>query len=94
MAEKLKWPDKDPNEVLDYDLDWSDRLPASDTISGSTFTVAEGDVTVNSSSFTTSTTKVWLSGGTDGTDCEILNRITTVGGRTIDLTVKLRVRSH
>ena len=94
MAEKLKWDDKDPNEVLDYDIDWSSRLVAGDTIASSTFSVAEGDVVVNSSSYTTSATKVWLSAGTDATDCQILNRVTTVGGRTMDATVRLRIRSR
>lgn len=88
---RLKWDDKDPNEVLDYQIDWTDRL-AGDVIATSTWTVPDG-LTEGSTSNTTSTTTVWLSDGTDGEDYEILNRITTTGGRTMDQTVKLRVRS-
>ena len=40
----LNWPDKDPDEVLDYCLDWSDRLGSSDTISTSTWIVPTGIV--------------------------------------------------
>jgi hypothetical protein len=38
-------------------------------------------------------TKVWLSGGADGQSYLVLNRITTVGGRTMDQTMKLKVKS-
>ena len=34
----ISWPSKDPDEVLDYELDWSLRL-AGDTIVTSTWTV-------------------------------------------------------
>ena len=87
----LKWPDKDPDEILDYQIDWTDRL-AGDTIASSTWVVPDG-LTEASSSNTTATTTVWLTGGTLDDDYEILNRITTTGGRTMDQTVKLRVRS-
>ena len=88
---RLKWDDKDPNEVLDYQIDWATRLDG-DVIANSDWTVPSGLVE-GSSSNTTSTTTVWLSGGTDGDDYEVQNRITTTGGRTMDQTVKLRVRT-
>ena len=87
----LKWPDKDPDEVLDYQIDWTDRL-AGDTIASSAWTVPSG-LTKESDSNTTTTTTVWLSSGTLAEDYEVLNRITTTGGRTMDQTVKLRVRT-
>jgi hypothetical protein len=85
------WPFKDPNEVLDYELDWSIRLEA-DTITTSTWTVPAG-ITMNSSSHTTTVSVIWLSGGVEGASYEILNRIVTAGGRTMDQTVKLKIRS-
>ncbi len=90
----LSWPSKDPDEVLDYEIDWTDRLITGETITTSTFTVASGDVVKNSSAFVGPICTVWLSGGTAGTPCEILNRIVTSGGRTYDQTAKLRIRSH
>ena len=87
-----KWDDKDPDDVDSFGIDWATRLDG-DTIASSTWTVPDG-LTQDSSSNTTTTTTVWLSGGTDGDDYEVLNRITTTGGRTIDQTVKLRVRTQ
>lgn len=107
------WPAKDPDEVLDYDVDWTFRLyneaeleaaqaqldagqdvtivPA-DTIATSTFTLPTG-IVANSSTNTTRVTKVWLSGGTDGQAYLIQNRIVTSGGRTMDQTVKLKIKT-
>lgn len=94
----ITWPSKDPNEVLDYQLDWADpaspRLLTGETLLTSTFTVVSGDVVINSTAFApTGLTTVWLSGGTAGTVCEILNRVTTSGGRTYDQTMRLRIRT-
>lgn len=96
----LQWPSKDPNEVLDYQLDWADptngpRLQTGETLLTSVWTVSQGDVVINSSTFTPGgMSTVWLSGGTDNTKCELLNRVTTSGGRTYDETVVLRIRDH
>jgi hypothetical protein len=104
----LPWPVKDPDEVLDYDVDWTQRLYSADeldqvaagatvvpadTIASSQFTLPAGTLVANSSSFTSVRTKVWLSGGADGQSYLVLNRITTVGGRTMDQTMKLKVKS-
>ena len=40
-----RWPDKDPADVLDYGLDWSDQLALkspADTISSATWVVPAG----------------------------------------------------
>ncbi len=87
----LSWPNKDPDEVLDYEIDWAARL-TTDTISTSTWTVPSG-ITKDSDSKTSTTTTVWLSGGTLGDSYEILNRIVTAGGRTMDQTVKLKIKT-
>jgi hypothetical protein len=86
-----RWPNKDPNEVLDYAIDWSQRL-AGDIISTSTFTVPTG-IVMNSQSKTNTMTTIWLSGGSEGVTYDILNRIITNGGRTMDQTVELRIKS-
>lgn len=88
----LKWDDKDPDDVDSFGINWVPRLNG-DLIATSTWSVPDGLTQDLSSNSTTSTT-VWLSGGTDGDDYEVLNRITTTGGRTIDQTVKLRVRAN
>lgn len=82
---------KDPNAVLDFKVDWSSWLQASETISTSTFTVPSG-ITKNSEANTTTTATVWLSGGTGGgTVYKLVNRITTNQGRTEDRIVEIRV---
>lgn len=51
-------------------------------------------VTVNGVSYSADTVvTVWLSGGTDGNDYDILCRIVTSDSRTIDQTMRVPVRS-
>lgn len=87
------WPTKDPDEVLDYDINWADRLADGETISTSTWTVVSGTVTINSDSKTSARTKVWLQGGALGETSELRNRIVTSASRTMDQTGYLRIRS-
>ena len=86
----MAFPPKDPDAVKDYSIDWSAWL-GSDTISTSEWTVPSG-ITKDSDSNTTTVTTIWLSGGTAGTDYELVNRIVTAAGRTEDKTVIVRVR--
>lgn len=83
---------KDPDEVKDYVVDWTDRL-AGDAIASSTWIVPDG-ITKDSDAFDVdeSTATIWLSGGTLGDNYEFVNRITTTGGRTLDQTMKLKCR--
>lgn len=85
---KLRWPQKDPSDVADYQIDWA-LLLGSDTISASSW-VAPAGFTVNSQSFTATTATVWLSSGAAGVH-QITNTITTSGGRTFERSVELTV---
>lgn len=87
----LHWPNKDPDEILDYTIDWSARL-LEDTILTSIWILDTGITEVTSSSGTQDTT-IWLSGGTIGNSYHVLNRITTNGGRTMDQTVIIKIKS-
>jgi len=82
---------KDPDEVKDYVVDWTERL-AEDTIVTSTWIVPDGIVKDSDTNTTTSTT-IWLSGGTLGDTYELVNRVETAGGRTYDQTCKLKCRA-
>ena len=88
----LKWDAKDPDEVLDYLLDWSARIPNGDAIATSTWTVPSG-ITKDSDSHTETTTTIWLSGGTLDETYALTNRITTTGGRTMDQTVSIKIKA-
>lgn len=72
---------KRPDEVRDYQHDWSPFLGA-DTIVTSSWTAL--GVTIDSDEIDTGNTSVtlWLSGGTNGTFARLINTITTAGGRT------------
>jgi hypothetical protein len=86
----LSWPTKDPDEILDYQLDWSARI-LNDTIKSSVWEVPEG-LTKRSDAFSVAVTTVWLAGGTDAQTYVVLNRIVTDGGRTMDQSVKLKIQ--
>lgn len=85
----LIWPEKDPDEVADYEIDWTEQL-SGDTITASTWIVPTG-ITKDSDSNTTTSTTIWLSGGTTGTTYRLQNRVTTAGGRTFENTVGIAV---
>lgn len=88
----LVFTSKDPDEVLDYQIDWTNRL-AGDTIDS--FLVqqldVDSDVVIDSSAQTGAFITVWLSNGMAGEMFEMLCRITTVGGRVMDETVTMQV---
>jgi hypothetical protein len=88
----ISWPFKDPNEVLDYEIDWAARI-GGDTISTVTWTVP-GGITKNSDALAGDITVIWLSGGTAGTNYDIGCRVVTTGGRTYDETVTLNVSNR
>jgi hypothetical protein len=85
---QMKWPRKDPSEVLDYQIDWAPVLE-SDSIATSIWTAPAG-FAVGSTTNTATTSTVWLSGGNAGSHL-ITNRITTAGGRTFERSVSLKV---
>lgn len=89
----LTWDSKDPDEVLDYQVNWADRLAEGDTLESSSWIAPDGALVVVSDSFTTTTTTIWLSGGELGESYDLVNRVVTVGGRTHDQTVRLKVRA-
>jgi len=80
---------KDPNAVKDYTINWVSFLGV-DTIASSAWTVPTG-ITKDSDSNTTTTTTIWLSGGTASAEYSLINRITTAGGVTEDITITIAV---
>ena len=67
---------KGSGAALDYDIDWSDWLIDSETIVTSEWAIPTG-ITKDNESKTTTTTTIWLSGGTLNTYYLIENTITT-----------------
>jgi hypothetical protein len=87
----LAWPPKDPVEVADFEVDWTDKL-AGDTIETSSFSLqTAAGLTIESEDKTANSATVWLSGGTAGQTATIVNTITTAGGRTLEEVVNLAI---
>lgn len=83
---------KDPLAKLSYTIDWADWL-AGDTIAASEWIVPDG-VTLEDESHNTTSATVLLSGGDDGCDYCLVNKITTTTQGLIDLRgFTLQVRS-
>jgi hypothetical protein len=93
----IKWDDKDPDDIDAFSLDWSTRL-ASETIASSLWVIDPADgatpLTNESQSNTTAITTIWLSGGVEDESYALTNRITTTAGRTLDQTVRLKVKTR
>lgn len=73
----------------DYQIDWSAYI-GDDTISTSTWTVPAG-ITKVSDTNTTTTTTIWVSGGTGGNTYRLDNEIVTAAGRTYKRSLRIRV---
>lgn len=90
----LKWPEKDPAERLDYQIDWT-KVLAGDTLDGEPEVEASGGLDVESPSTVGNVTTVWISGGdaseTTRLDAHVCFLGTTVGGRKIRIKVALPV---
>lgn len=84
---------KSPAANLDYQVDYQYWMEDGDTIASSEWELEAG-VAKTAESFGDDNTTVWLSGGTDGNDYDIRNRIVTAGGRKRDLTFVLVVRQR
>ena len=82
---------KDPNETLDYVVTWSDFLGA-DTIATVTWDVPTGLTNVTTSN-TTTTATIFISGGTHGQEYIVGCKITTAGSRTAERSFKLIIRT-
>ena len=88
---------KDPDAELDYAVDWTDWL-GTDTIVGSTWTVAAGSgIQVSNESVDPGghVCTAWLSGGTISTaPYRVTNEITTAAGRVDDRSLLIKIQNR
>tara|TARA_B100000900_G_C20014747_1_gene487394 strand:- start:173 stop:493 length:321 start_codon:yes stop_codon:yes gene_type:complete len=102
----LKWPNKDPDEILDYSIDWS-RFIGSATLSTAAWSVDNADgvkttlvasgptvhgIQLVSSTLTNTVVTARVSLGTDNVRYKFYCTVTTSDGLTFERTVLLRVR--
>jgi len=83
----------DPDETLDYVMDWSSWLGA-DTISSSAWAISPAGPTLSGQSNTTTTATVFVAGASRGEIYALTNTIATAGGRTAERSVSLRCESR
>lgn len=89
----LNWPSKDPDEVLDYSLNWANAL-GTDTIQTSSWAISDSSLVENHSTNTSSLTVIWLEDGTLNQTYTVTNTITTAGGRTFQQSVSIRILAN
>lgn len=96
------WPNKDPQDVLEYGFDWTLRLATGETIVTSTWsrtggtdgaTITIADPTGIVAPIVGPITYTKLTGGTAEQEHHITNHIITSAGREYDRTARVRVRS-
>lgn len=80
---------KDPEDVLDYVINW-ERWLGDDTISSSSWTVEDG-LTKDSEDNDLLTATIWLSGGTLGATYTLTNSIVTAAGRQADQSIRVKM---
>ncbi len=85
---------KDPDVTKDYVLDWTAKyLPSGVTVAAATFTIPAG-LTKISQSFTTSQSRVIISGGEDGQDYKCVGDATFSNGLSEEITFWIKVRNQ
>lgn len=85
---------KAPADVLDYDFDFSRWMPTGDRISHASADLAESSASVTDVEFSDTNARVWLSGGLPGDAGTLTLLITTIEGRTKEVTAQLRIREN
>ena len=83
------WPVKDPDEVLDYGIDWAPRM-ANDTIAGSEW-IDRGKLGIFLVWQHQTDTRCWIKNGEPGKTYFVTNRVVTAKGRVMDQTVTLTI---
>lgn len=91
-TDSLPYIEKDPDALLDYEVDWTSLLDG-DTITGTPeWTIASG-LTKDSQTNTTTTATVWLSGGAVDGVYLVACKITTAAGRIDECSFNVRVKN-
>ncbi len=85
---------KDPASSVDYSVDWSEWLSASESIASTTWSIDPSSASAPSLGVETTsdtTRSVFVSGGTLGERYRLNCRIQTDGGRTADRSLIIRI---
>lgn len=84
---------KQPQEILDYDIDYSEFLPESDTIVDHVTSADEGLTVLSSATIDAGKgVKVWVGGGVTGNTYKVQVRAVSGDGRVKEAEFKVRVK--
>jgi len=83
---------KQPVEVKDFDIDYSEWLTAGDNVQSADIVVSPTGLVVDSVFINDPRIKVWLSSGADGTQYKLTVTMTTADGRIKQDEFKIRVK--
>ncbi len=83
---------KSPNDLLDYDFDFTRWMTDDDRVVEAAASVATISATVEKVTFDISTVRVWINGGELGEQGQLTVVITTDQGRKKEIAVQLRIR--
>lgn len=83
---------KQPVEVQDYDISFTEYLASQSDTAVSHTATAEAGISILASNLTGGVVKVFVSGGTDGNQYKVSATVTTAGGRVKqgDIIVKVK----
>jgi hypothetical protein len=103
----LKWPNKDPDEIVDYSVDWSRFLKGA-SLSSVTWYVNDADgvktelvpsgqivhgIQLISATNTSSVATARFGSGTNNVQYKVYCQITDSNGLVVERTIRLRVRN-
>jgi hypothetical protein len=89
MARAIFWESKDPNDIEDFAVDWTNQLNGESITAASWSIVHAAGVVIEASQIASPLAKVRLSGGNLNETAFLMCRVTTSSGRQLDQTVKL-----
>jgi hypothetical protein len=85
---------KDPDAILDYQVDWSELLDQVSDYIVSAAVSADTTITVHAQTFTSASHTIWLRGGTVGTRSRVRSKIWTQGGRVDERSITVLTRER
>lgn len=86
--------EKQPADVKDYDIDYSQWLVSGDAIATATAVVDQAGLVVDSTFASTNKVKVWLSGGASGVKYKVTVTVSTDDGRVLQHEFVIKVKDR
>jgi len=92
---------KQPDEILDYDVDLTEWVTVGDTVNGTEVSVdgsayavnhVSAGISISITNAATSVPKLWVSGGVDGIVYKISVQVSTNSGRLKEVDFKMKIK--